>query len=64
MFLHAQYAANSGYQTIIIRSPDTDVTLNDISVSHRMPAKMINRTGTKLGARYIDLTTTSIAENI
>ena len=62
MFLHALHIANSGSQTIIIKSPDTDVAVLAISVDHRIPARIILRTGTKLRARYIDLT--AIAESL
>ena len=41
---------------------DTDVAVIGISVSHRIPAKKIMMTSTKLRARYIDVTT--IAETL
>ncbi len=41
---------------VILKSPDTDVAVVGISVSHKISATLLFRTGTKQRIRYVDLT--------
>ena len=54
---HADHAAICGARAVILRTPDTDVSVISISVSHDIPTiKLIFRTGTKQRTRYVNLT--------
>ena len=55
MFLHAQHAMLQSYQTVIIRSPDTDVAVIGISLKSQFPVNMFFFTGVGNKTRIIDL---------
>ena len=52
---HAQHAALSGYEQIIIESPDTDVAVLAIAHSSLLNSRLLFLTGTNERRRYIDI---------
>ena len=57
LLLHCAHAARQGHQTIVIKSPDTDVAVIACLASHSIPAMILFRTGTKNRTRFINITT-------
>lgn len=55
LLLHAHHAASNGYNTVIIRSPDTDVALLAAALLPDISAHILFRTGTKQRTRFIDI---------
>ena len=47
MLLHAANAADHGAPAVVIKSPDSDVAVIAMSVSHQIDAQLIFRTGTQ-----------------
>ena len=56
MLLHAAHAAGHAIFSVVIRSPDSDVAVIVLSVSHQIDTQLIFRTRTQHRTRYIDLT--------
>ena len=54
--LHASHVSTTGHETVVLRSPDTDVTVLGVAHSQDVEARIIFLTGTKQRRRYIDLT--------
>ena len=55
LLLHANHAASNGHNTVIIRSPDTDVALLTAALLQDISASILSRTGTKQRTRFIDV---------
>ena len=60
LIVHAAHAACEGFQSVCLRSSDTDVAVIAISLATQVPAQLIFRTGTLHRCRYINLS--AIAE--
>ena len=52
LLLHAAHAATSGYTTVVIHSPDTDVAILACAAVPDIQAQLLFRTGTRQRARY------------
>ena len=55
MLFHAHHAAQNGYVSVCLRSPDTDVAVIGVSLAIKIQAKLIFRTGTQHCSHFIDL---------
>ena len=55
MFLHAAHASQQGYETIVIKSPDTDVGVLTVYYSRRISGSLILATGAGNKRRFIDI---------
>ena len=55
MFLHAQHAMLQSYESIIIRSPDTDVAIIGLSLKVQLPVDLFFFTGVGNKTRIVDL---------
>lgn len=53
--LHAKHASDSGYQSVVIKTPDSDVIILACYFQCMITAQIIILTGTKLRSRYIDI---------
>ena len=62
LLLHARHAAVSGYETVLIRTPDTDVAIIACSVSHVMPCTLPVEVGAGNNQRTVNMT--AIAEKL
>lgn len=60
ILLHAAHAAQNGYSTVYLRSPDTDVAIIAISLASQVPAELVFKTGTKQRSRFINLSAIAI----
>jgi len=56
MLLNAAHTADHGAPGVVIKSPDSDVAVIALSVSHQIKTQLIFRTGTQHRTRYLDLT--------
>ncbi len=56
MLLHAAHAADRAIPAMVIRSPDSDVTLIALSITHHSDTQLIFRRRIQHRARYRDLT--------
>ena len=56
LILHANHAISEGFEAAVIRSPDTDVAVIALGLSHSVAGRLIFRTGTQQRTRFIDLT--------
>ena len=55
MFLHAAHASQQGDETIVIKSPDTDVGVLTVYYSRRISGSLILATGAGNKRRFIDI---------
>ena len=55
MILHAALASQQGYETIVIKSPDTDVGVLAVYYSRQISGSLILITGTVKKRRFIDI---------
>ena len=55
MFLHAAHTGQQGYETIVIKSPDTDVGVLAVYYSSQISGSLILATGTGNKRRFIDV---------
>ncbi len=55
MSLHAKHAADQGHQTVVIKSPDTDVEVLACYFQSRISSKLIICSGTKQRSRLISI---------
>ena len=55
MFLHAAHSGQQGYETIVIKSPGTDVGVLAVYYSSQMPGSLILATGIRNKRRFIDV---------
>ena len=55
MSLHAAHASQQGYETIVIKSPDTDVGVLAVYYSSQISGSLILATGTGNKRRFIDV---------
>ena len=55
MFLHAAHASQQGYETIVIKSPDTNVGVLAVYYSSQISGSLILATGTENKWRFIDV---------
>ena len=55
MFLHAAHAGQQGYETSVIKSPDTDVGVLAVYYSSQISGSLILATGTGNKQRFIDV---------
>eukprot|EP00117_Sycon_ciliatum_P007208 scpid94076/ scgid10417/ len=62
LLLHARHAAVSGYETVLIRTRDTDVAIIACSVSHVMPCTLPVEVGAGNNQRTVNMT--AIAEKL
>ena len=56
MLLNAAHAADHAIPAVVIRSPDSDVAVIALSVTHQIDTQLIFRTRTHHRTRYLDLT--------
>ncbi len=56
MLLHAAHAADHAIPAVVIRSPDSEVAVIALSVTHQIDTRLIYRTKTQHCTRYLDLT--------
>ena len=56
LIVHTSHVSTTGHETVVLRSPDTDVTVLGVAHSQDVEARIIFLTGTKQRRRYIDLT--------
>ena len=56
LVLHAQHAAAHGYDVVTVKSPDTDVAVIACALSHRIPATILFRTGSRSKTQLLNLT--------
>ena len=59
MFLHARHAASNGAQTVLIRSPDTDVVVIGLWAASHSPCQLVMETGSGLNRKVFSLTSTA-----
>ena len=66
LLLHAAHAATMGFASVVIGSPDTDVTILACSLCPGITARIFFRTGTKTRSRFIDIQAVrnSVSENV
>ena len=57
ILLHVAHAAGNSIPHVVIRSPDNDVAVIALRVSHQIDTQLICRTGTQPCTRCLDLTT-------
>ena len=62
LLLHARHAAVSGYEAVLIRTPDTNVAIIACSVSHVMPCTLLVEVGAGNNRRTVNMT--AIAEKL
>ena len=55
MFLHASHAGQQGYETIVIKPPDTDVGVLAVYYSSQISGSLMLATGTGNKRRFIDV---------
>ena len=56
MLLNAAHAADHAIPAVVIRSPESDVVVIALSVTHQIDTQLIFRTRTHHRTRYLDLT--------
>ena len=49
------HTAQNGYDSVCLRSPDTDAAVIGVLLANKIQAKLIFRTGTQHHSRFIDL---------
>ena len=54
--LHANHAADNGYETIVLKTLDTDVLVIACSVSHHIPCTLLLEIGAGNNRRMVDVT--------
>ena len=55
MFLHAKHAADRGRETVIVKSPDTDVSVLACHMQKHIPTTLLIHTGTGNSTRLVDV---------
>ena len=55
LLLHTAHQANSGYSKVVIRSPDTDVSVLGIHFASQISAQVFLRTGVKNHSHFLPL---------
>jgi len=55
LILHAKHAADTGYQTVIVISEDTDVFVLLLSFAKDIPATLYQKRGTKTRTQFVDI---------
>ena len=55
IFLHCKHAANEGFESVVIVSPDTDVAVIDCALADNISARLIWETRTKHRKCLVDL---------
>ena len=55
LILHAKHAADTGYQTVIVISEDTDVFVLLLSFAKDIPPTLYQKRGTKTRTQFVDI---------
>ena len=56
LVLHTNHAADNGYETVVLKTPDTDVLVIACSVSHHIPCMLLLEIGAGNNCRMVDVT--------